>query len=130
MNTSEFLVYLNSLNIKLAANGTRLKCRAATGVLTPKLQAEIIERRSELLALLQKRNLRGHQYSSIPVIKREQNNLCLSFTQQRLWLLHQLEPEVCKAYQLTRVLRLKGPLHLKALQQAFTTILERHDDQS
>ena len=127
MNTSEFLVYLNSLNIKLAANGTRLKCRAATGVLTPKLQAEIIERRSELLALLQKRNLRVHQYSSIPVIKREQNNLCLSFTQQRLWLLHQLEPEVCKAYQLTRVLRLKGPLYFKALQQAFTTILERHE---
>jgi amino acid adenylation domain-containing protein len=50
----------------------------------------------------------------------------LSFAQQRLWFLQQLEPE-SPAYHITRTLRLQGPVNCEALQQAFTTILERHE---
>ncbi|MEO0645546.1 MAG: amino acid adenylation domain-containing protein, partial [Cyanobacteria bacterium J06650_10] len=50
----------------------------------------------------------------------------LSFAQQRLWLLHQLEPEN-NSYHMTRTFRLCGKLNVKALEQAFTTIVERHE---
>ncbi|MFM7450744.1 MAG: amino acid adenylation domain-containing protein, partial [Leptolyngbyaceae cyanobacterium] len=51
----------------------------------------------------------------------------LSFSQQRLWFLQQLEPESQVAYHLTYTLRLRGVLHREALQRALTTILERHE---
>ncbi len=50
----------------------------------------------------------------------------LSFTQQRLWFLHQLEPD-SPAYHMTRTLRLHGPLNVVALQRSLTSILERHE---
>ncbi|NEO46357.1 MAG: TauD/TfdA family dioxygenase [Moorea sp. SIO1F2] len=53
MNTGEFLDYLKSLNIKLTVNGTKLKCSAPPGVLTSTLQAQIAERKADLLGFLQ-----------------------------------------------------------------------------
>jgi len=50
----------------------------------------------------------------------------LSFAQQRLWFLQQLEPE-SHAYHVTRTLRLSGVLDVDALQRAFVTILKRHE---
>ena len=50
----------------------------------------------------------------------------LSFAQQRLWFLQQLEPD-SRAYHVTRTLRLRGPLKLAALQKALTTIVKRHE---
>lgn len=52
MNTSEFLNYLKSFKIKLSVNGTKLKCSAPPGVLTPALQAQIGERKAEILGVL------------------------------------------------------------------------------
>ncbi|MEL7144094.1 MAG: amino acid adenylation domain-containing protein, partial [Cyanobacteria bacterium J06573_11] len=52
--------------------------------------------------------------------------LQLSFAQQRLWLLHQLEPEN-NSYHMTRTFRLRGELNVEALEQAFTTIVQRHE---
>ncbi len=49
----------------------------------------------------------------------------LSFAQQRLWFLHQLEPD-STAYHEASALRLEGPLDIAALQRALDTIVERH----
>lgn len=48
-----------------------------------------------------------------------------SFAQQRLWLLHQLDPE-SSAYNLLAAIRLIGSLNTQALGQAVNRILERH----
>ena len=48
-----------------------------------------------------------------------------SFAQQRLWLLHQLDPE-SPVYNVARALRLVGTLNIKALQAALTEIVRRH----
>ena len=48
-----------------------------------------------------------------------------SFAQTRLWLLHQLEPELT-AYHLPAVWRLTGDLDVVALQQALAGLIARH----
>lgn len=52
--------------------------------------------------------------------------LPISYAQQRLWLLNQLEPS-SSAYNSWRALRLTGALKLEALRQAFQTIIRRHE---
>ncbi|MBC9915636.1 non-ribosomal peptide synthetase [Chitinophaga varians] len=49
----------------------------------------------------------------------------LSYSQQRLWFVDQLEGSV--QYHIPRVLRLKGQLHIAALARSFQAIINRHD---
>ncbi|HTQ78982.1 MAG TPA: condensation domain-containing protein, partial [Thermoanaerobaculia bacterium] len=49
----------------------------------------------------------------------------LSFAQQRLWFLHQLEPD--DAYHVPGALRLRGALNVAALARALAAIPERHE---
>ncbi|XXY48792.1 amino acid adenylation domain-containing protein [Sorangium sp. So ce269] len=52
--------------------------------------------------------------------------LPLSFAQQRLWFLHQLE-EPSDAYNMAGAYRLRGALHVEALERAYSDILARHE---
>ncbi len=52
----------------------------------------------------------------------------VSFAQQWLWFLHQLEPELT-AYNTTHAFRVQGVLHIAALRQSFLTIVDRHESQ-
>ncbi|HET7624857.1 MAG TPA: amino acid adenylation domain-containing protein [Verrucomicrobiae bacterium] len=58
-------------------------------------------------------------------ISRE-GRLAVSFVQERLWFLDQLEPGN-HAYNVPVALRLKGPLDLASLQRAFDEIASRHE---
>jgi amino acid adenylation domain-containing protein len=53
-------------------------------------------------------------------------HLPLSFAQERLWFLAQLEPESA-AYNVPSVLRFNGPLDAGALAGALTAVVERHE---
>ncbi|OQY42503.1 MAG: hypothetical protein B6242_16100 [Anaerolineaceae bacterium 4572_78] len=50
----------------------------------------------------------------------------LPLAQERLWLLHQLEPD-SSTYNKSIVQRLKGPLNVAALEQSFNELLRRHE---
>jgi precorrin-6B methylase 2/acyl carrier protein len=52
--------------------------------------------------------------------------LPLSYAQQRLWFLDQLQP-ASSAYNLPSALRLVGPLDLAALEQSLSAIVGRHE---
>ncbi|MEE1866822.1 amino acid adenylation domain-containing protein [Pseudomonas auratipiscis] len=60
--------------------------------------------------------------AQVPVAERDG----LSFAQQRMWLLWQLEPGSA-AYNLPGAVRLRGTLDVGALEQAFTRLVERHE---
>src|SRR5512139_2886379 len=50
----------------------------------------------------------------------------LSFAQQRLWFIDQLEPGTI-AYNMFRAMRLRGALDVSALEQGFNQVLQRHE---
>jgi amino acid adenylation domain-containing protein len=63
-----------------------------------------------------------------PVVRRPRPDgvAPLSFAQQRLWFLHQLDPE-SPAYNVPGALRLSGPLLPEALESALGEIVRRHE---
>ncbi len=60
----------------------------------------------------------------LPVARNQ--NLPLSFAQQRFWFLNQLEPSNA-AYNLTETIHLAGPLDVITLEQSLNEILQRHE---
>ncbi len=52
--------------------------------------------------------------------------LPLSFAQQRLWFLDQLQPGSC-AYNMPAVIRLRGELNVGALERSLSTVVTRHE---
>ena len=50
----------------------------------------------------------------------------LSFAQQRLWFLNQLEPDN-SFYNITMAVRIDGPLNIGALEKTFQEIVRRHE---
>ncbi len=93
----------------------------------------IIKRRSKLSpakqAILEKR-LRGqHESNSQKIIipSRTQHSLAsLSFAQQRLWFLQNLEPQ-SYTYNDSVCITLKGVLNLAILEKSFNEIIKRHE---
>jgi FkbH-like protein len=62
-----------------------------------------------------------------PITRRgQQDDLPLSFAQQRLWLIHQLDPESF-LYNVPRALRLRGELDLAVLERSLNEIVRRHE---
>jgi amino acid adenylation domain-containing protein len=49
-----------------------------------------------------------------------------SFAQQRLWVLHRIDPE-SRAYHIPAVVRLHGPLSVRALTEALARVIARHE---
>ncbi len=70
----------------------------------------------------------GVDLSTIEILPRSSGDaeLPLSFAQQRLWFLHQLEPHSV-AYNISGAMQLDGPLDTAALQAAFVELMWRHE---
>ena len=61
-----------------------------------------------------------------PIVRRGQTVAPLSFAQELLWLVDQLSPDKVN-YTVPRIMRLKGPLNVAAMERTLTTIVERHE---
>ena len=58
--------------------------------------------------------------------KHGEEHLPLSFAQQRLWFMQQLEP-ANNAYNVASAFTIRGPLDITALEQTLNAIIERHE---
>ncbi|HEY0736637.1 MAG TPA: condensation domain-containing protein, partial [Herpetosiphonaceae bacterium] len=76
--------------------------------------AELPPEKRKLLAQALKR--KGEQFNSFP----------LSFAQQRLWFLQQLEPDSA-LYTIPGILHLRGTLRQDALDQSLHALIQRHE---
>jgi aspartate racemase len=107
---AEFVTQLRLLGIRVSVDGDQIRCSAPPGVLTEALRRELTVRKAEVLAWL----------------RSDAGRPPLSFAQQRLWFLDQLEPGTW-GYTLAVRQRFLGPLDVTALARALTEIVRRHE---
>jgi len=149
VTTAELVAHLRKLDIRVAIDGERLRCSAPKGVLTDALRAELSARKAEIVVWIQA-NADSHDYAAgepdadghheilsfaqlrVPGGPARQadgvaeGDIPLSFAQQRLWFLDQLEPGSA-AYTIAARRRFHGPLDVTALTQALTELVRRHE---
>ncbi len=124
MNAVHLLSHLRSHNIRLWAENDQLRYSAPKGGMTDDLLAEIRKHKDELLNLA--KNTEGFR-EAVPLSPVERTDtLPLSFAQQRLWFLDQLESN-SPLYNIPRAVRIAGPLNIDALQSSLDTIVVRHE---
>lgn len=126
MTTLEFLSYLRSLEIRVWAEGEKLRFRAPENALTPALRAELSERKADILSFLTQ--LTDEAVADVPPILPvpRDRNYPLSFSQERLWFLDQLDPN-SPAYNIHSATRFQGSLNIKALEQSLSELMRRHE---
>jgi amino acid adenylation domain-containing protein len=124
--TEQFLTYLDNLNIKLWLEGDHLRCNAPKYALTSELKAELQTRKEEILHLIRKINSFSIpcRETITPVSRPE--NIPLSFAQQRLWFVVQLE-HTSPFYNEFVALRLSGQLNISIFKQSLEELIRRHE---
>ncbi|HVI71956.1 MAG TPA: condensation domain-containing protein, partial [Pyrinomonadaceae bacterium] len=82
---------------------------------------------ASLAEAIEKQLSGGRKLNELPIEKaRRDEPLPLSFAQQRLWFLDQLNPHSA-VYNVPMAVRLHGPMEIRALEQALSEIFRRHE---
>ncbi|WP_442937952.1 amino acid adenylation domain-containing protein [Nostoc sp.] len=125
MNIEQLVVDLSKQGVKLWVEGEQLRVNAPKGVLTLETRDLLAKNKAELIFWLHEKN--ADTDTDLPLIKAERpQNLPLSFAQERLWLLNQLEPDN-PSYNEQAALKLHGKLNVVALEQSLNKIIDRHE---
>ncbi|WP_353931425.1 amino acid adenylation domain-containing protein [Okeanomitos corallinicola TIOX110] len=128
-STFEFISQLKKLKINLETDGDRLRCQAPPGALTPTISKEIGQRKQEIIAFLQdlKHDQEQNRADGLAISKAPRDgNLPLSFAQQRLWVVQQIQPD-STAYNMLEALYLQGAVDVVALETSLSELLNRHE---
>jgi amino acid adenylation domain-containing protein len=124
---SSILEEARRLGIELYVDGERLRYRAPQGALNENLRIQITQHKEELLSFLSNRN---GSVSSAQMIARRQKDgderIVLSFGQERLWFLYQMDP-ANPLYNLNTAARLMGVPDIDALEHSINEIISRHE---
>jgi amino acid adenylation domain-containing protein len=125
VNIEQLVADLRNQGVKLWVEGEQLRVNAPKGVLTIETRNLLAQSKSELLLFLQDKNTATN--TEIPLIKAKRpENLPLSFAQERLWLLNQLEPDIPFYNEQTSV-KFYGQLNIVALEQSLNKLIARHE---
>jgi hypothetical protein len=121
VSAARFLAELERLGVDLTLDGDRLRVGAPAGVLSPALRAELGRRKPEIVSRLR-------APAGIPRVGRERREagVPLSYAQQRLWVLHRLDPE-SSFYNCPIALRVRGPVDPAVLEGALREVVRRHE---
>uniref|UniRef100_UPI00359348D0 condensation domain-containing protein n=1 Tax=Chamaesiphon sp. TaxID=2814140 RepID=UPI00359348D0 len=119
----ELLLDISRQDIKLWVEGGLLRYKAPKGTLSPAIKAEMVERKAEILAFLQ--DTASSARIQIQPAPRDRE-MPLSFAQQRLWFIDQLEPN-SSTYNMPGAIRLKGQLDIASLERTLQEIIRRHE---
>ena len=90
------------------------------------LQDNFSAEKLELLAYLLEEEGIGVSATETITPRKTNDNLPLSYAQQRLWFLQQLEPDN-PFYNIPSALRLQGSLNVSILESCFNRIIQRHE---
>jgi hypothetical protein len=92
MNLNQFLAELTEQGVKLWSEGDTLRFRAPKGVITPELRDLLVLDKGKLISLLSQSNTSANGTNQTIVPVSEKRHIPLSFSQEQLWFLSELEP--------------------------------------
>ena len=116
---------LRKREIRLWLEGEKLRFNGPQGSLTPELKSFLVEKKSEIIAILKSS---GQQSSDdIPLANVDKENILpVSFSQRRLLFMQQMEGP-SSSYNIPLAFRFKGKMNFEALQQALSQLVDRHE---
>jgi aspartate racemase len=126
MTTLEFLSYLRGLDIRVWVEGDKLRFRAPESALTPSLRAELGKRKADIIEFLSQTtdDVISEAPPMVPLPR--DREFPLSFSQERLWFLDQLDPGSA-AYNIHSATRFQGPLAVEVLERCLNEMVLRHE---
>ncbi|WP_163856832.1 non-ribosomal peptide synthetase/type I polyketide synthase [Paenibacillus elgii] len=112
--------------IELWAEEGKLRFRAPKGTLTPELRTELQAHKDMLLVyLLEEKG--GGGLSGLPLAPiARHGEMPLSFAQQRLWFMQQMDPTNI-SYNVPMTVRIEGALDADILERCLNEIIRRHE---
>lgn len=120
-----FLAKLHRQQIKVWADGDRLRCAGPDGALTAELTAEIRDRKADILSFLDSN--RKHEVAPARTISvRQDRSPPLSFAQQRMWFVEQMYPGT-SLHHIRFVIEARGQLDTTAMETALNKVVARHE---
>lgn len=125
MTILELLSQLRSLDIRIWVENGRLRVSAPDGVLTPTLRETLSTRKTEIIAFLQQAEM-AKEATTTPIRPSvHADNVPLSFAQQRVWILDQLQ--MAAFSNMSAAVQITGPLDVKILERSLNEIVRRHE---
>jgi amino acid adenylation domain-containing protein len=121
LNAADLHAQLMSLGVDVRAEDGRLRVNAARGILTEQMQQAVVAHKGELLALLAERAAAAS--NTVRRVSRD-GPLPLSLFQERLWVLHRLDPD-STAYNMATVWPMAA--EAAALRRAVAEVVRRHE---
>ena len=121
MKAVELLARLRGAGISLSVQDGKIRIRGDRNALTADLQADVAANKAELLQLLAS----GAGTPALTPLDRNRN-FPLSYGQQRLWFLDELEPGTA-IYNMPFAVEATGHLDRAALQKALDKLISRHE---
>ncbi len=122
----ELISLLRSLNVKIWVDGENLRLSAPANTITPELRQNLTRYKTELIAFLREaaQPVTGDQ--AIKPLRPRPVHVPLSFSQEQLWFLAQMQPE-SPMYNVPQAFRLRGPLDFSILQNSLAQVIARHE---
>jgi len=125
MNLNQFLAELAQRGVKLWVEDDTLRFRAPKGVMTSEARDFLVLNKAKIISLLSQNKISANDTDRTIVPVSEKRDIPLSFPQEQLWFLNQLDPNNV-SYNEIFALRFLGLLNIVALEQSLNKIVERH----
>ncbi|MEU3650020.1 amino acid adenylation domain-containing protein [Lentzea sp. NPDC034063] len=129
MTAIQVLAELRRLGVLLWVDEGRLRYSAPKGVMSEAVMARLREHRTEIVEVLGGAG-RGGVRQQIQPVDRGAGPLPLSFAQERMWFLNELDRDLERdnnPYVETAAYEIFGPLDLVVLERAVNEIVRRHE---
>ncbi|MEH2239775.1 non-ribosomal peptide synthetase [Nostoc sp.] len=118
------MLRLQNIGCRIWAEDDKLRLRTTKNALTTELKQEIQTNKADILAFLNSARAISVMAEEIPTLPDDAPKP-LSFAQQRLWLLAQLQGPSA-SYNMPMALQLDGNLNIDALHSSLAYLLNRH----
>ncbi|MFN7459696.1 MAG: amino acid adenylation domain-containing protein [Akkermansiaceae bacterium] len=119
------MLRLQNMGCRIWAEDDKLRIRTSKNALSSELKQEIQDRKADILTFLKAAKTQAVSTAEIPALSADSPKL-LSFAQQRLWLLAQLQGSSA-TYNMPIALQLNGNLNIDALHSSLADLLNRHE---